>query len=173
MWLVEQDVPGARSVALFGRGGASAAVLFVAATQPEWLGAVIAGDQLSDVEPTVPARIIAPTLLLACQSQPRDVERGERTRAALLCPNDLVLVPDAHENSGQNSHCALDAAHWVTGWMARHVGTLKRQDTPSESPRRSALARAVAGDVASIRKANHRAARSRARRNMARRAGVI
>lgn len=110
-------------VGLYGDGSAAAAVLRVAALQPEAVGALVCSDARADFVATLLARVRAPTLLLVGAREQAMLEPiNQLAMRSLTCDKRLELLPRARyvDATGEPPDVIVSlAGHWFEQHLTR------------------------------------------------------
>lgn len=121
---VRESPVGRLPVGYFGASTGAAAALVAAGKLGDEIGAVVSRGGRPDLAGPALAEVTAPTLLIVGERDSDVLELNRQAQRALLCPNQLVIVPQAthlFEEPG-----ALEAvSRLATDWFLTHLAKPK------------------------------------------------
>jgi putative phosphoribosyl transferase len=120
-WLSNRPCSRALPVSLFAMGSGAADALIAAAEEPR-IAALVLADGRLDLAGSAPARVVAPTLLVAGDADPVIAAINRRVHASMRCERTMVLL------DGQSRAFGGPAAIEVTtalccDWLRTHLPT--------------------------------------------------
>lgn len=120
-WAVGHPSTKSLPIGLFGASTGAAAALVLAARYPRAVKAVVSRGGRPDLAGHgVLARVTAPTLLIVGGADTEVIQLNRVALAALACPAEIVLVPNAthlFEEPGALEKVASLAADWFHQWL--------------------------------------------------------
>jgi putative phosphoribosyl transferase len=116
-WLAREPATSSLTLGLFGASTGGGAALVCAAQHPEMVKAVVSRGGRPDLAGPYLPTVQAPTLLIVGGWDGPVIGLNERALAALRCPKQLVIVPEAthlFEEPGKLEEVARLARDWFT-----------------------------------------------------------
>jgi putative phosphoribosyl transferase len=119
-WAASQPETKNMRIGLFGSSTGAAAALLAAVERPSLTGAVVSRGGRPDLAGAALPKVAAPTLLIVGGDDTEVLELNEEALAALRCPKELQVIPQAthlFEEPGTLER----VAHLASDWFGKHL----------------------------------------------------
>ncbi|MBS1665067.1 MAG: alpha/beta hydrolase [Bacteroidetes bacterium] len=118
-YLREHDRLSRYTLAYFGTGISSAAVLQSAAYLPEYISAVVCRHARPDFVPNALSRITAPTLLIAAAQDRYTLRLNREALEDMTCERELIVIEGATQLF--EGSAMTDVAELTGSWFSAHL----------------------------------------------------
>jgi putative phosphoribosyl transferase len=118
---VDAEVPGP-SLGYFGASTGAAAALWGAADLGTRVAGVVSRGGRPDLAGPRLGDVLAPTLLIVGENDRQVLELNREAQRALLCPNELAVVPRA-THLFEEPGALEEVARLATGWFGKYLGS--------------------------------------------------
>ncbi len=120
-WLLDQEVPWARRLGLYGTGLGAAAAWLAAAAPGNRFAAVVTGDGRPELADSAFDHIVAPTLLMAFERDEMVLALNRMAFDTLRCHKELVILRGATarlEGRSARADVVVHSARWFETFLS-------------------------------------------------------
>jgi putative phosphoribosyl transferase len=121
-WVMSEPILVGLPVGVFGASMASAAALIAAATQPNWISAIVSRGGRPDLAWNQLPAVQAPTLLIVGEADESVLGWNQDALSELSCPKELAVVPGA-THLFEEPGALEQVARLARMWFEQHLST--------------------------------------------------